>query len=76
MNVTIKPINVTLDTLEILSVNVSLDKSAYITTYVKNDTGMGYTNQLFMDTETYLGWGDDDEYVINWALNQLGLEKK
>jgi hypothetical protein len=75
MNVSIKPVNVSLDTLEIVSVNVNLDKSAYVTTYVKNSTGMGYTNQLFMDTETYLGWSDDDEYVVNWALNELELQK-
>lgn len=75
MNVSIKPISVSLDTMEIVSVNVNLDNSAIVQTYVKNSTGMGYTNQLFMDTETYLGWGSNDEYVVNWALNQLGLTK-
>jgi len=30
---------------------------------------------LIMDQETYANWGTDDEYVIDWALNQLGFTK-
>jgi hypothetical protein len=30
---------------------------------------------LNMDSETYANWGTDDEYVIDWALNELGFTK-
>lgn len=30
---------------------------------------------LSMDQETYAEWGTNDEYPINWALNQLGFTK-
>jgi len=29
--------------------------------------------QLEMDSETYAGWGDDDTYVVNWVMKELGL---
>lgn len=28
---------------------------------------------LTMDETTYQQWGDNDEYVINWACEQLGF---
>jgi hypothetical protein len=30
---------------------------------------------LTMDQETYAQWGTDDEYPVNWALDQLGFIK-
>lgn len=30
---------------------------------------------LFMSTSEYNQWGSDDNYVIDWALNQLNLQK-
>jgi hypothetical protein len=30
---------------------------------------------LTMDQETYAQWGTDDEYPVNWALDQLGFTK-
>lgn len=30
---------------------------------------------LTMDQQTYNNWGDNDEYCINWALNELGFTK-
>ena len=30
---------------------------------------------LFMSTSEYNQWGEDDEYVIDWALQQLGFSK-
>jgi hypothetical protein len=26
-----------------------------------------------MSAETYASWGEDDQYVIDWALNELGF---
>jgi hypothetical protein len=31
---------------------------------------------LNMDSETYANWGTDDEYVIDWALNELEFTKE
>ena len=28
---------------------------------------------LTMDQQTYSGWGENDQYVINWACNELGF---
>ena len=28
-----------------------------------------------MNQETYANWGTDDEFVIDWALNELGFTK-
>jgi hypothetical protein len=28
---------------------------------------------LNMSAETYASWGEDDQYVIDWALNELGF---
>jgi hypothetical protein len=30
---------------------------------------------LYMDDQTYSQWGTDDEYAIDWALQQLGFTK-
>jgi hypothetical protein len=30
---------------------------------------------LTMDQETYAQWGTDDEYPVDWALDQLGFIK-
>ena len=28
---------------------------------------------LFMTSEEYAAWGNDDSYVLNWALSKLGF---
>ena len=28
---------------------------------------------LYMSGADYSGWGDNDQYVVDWTLNQLGL---
>jgi hypothetical protein len=30
---------------------------------------------LTMDSETYAGWGTDDNYPIDWALEELGFTR-
>lgn len=30
---------------------------------------------LYMDDQTYSQWGTNDEYAIDWALQQLGFTK-
>ena len=28
---------------------------------------------LLLDGSNYSAWGEDDQYIVNWSLNQLGL---
>jgi len=72
--VDIVPVVRSLDKLEILDVSVQLDSSARISALVKGD-GLTEGHQLLMDGASYEAWGSDDEYVINWTLEQLGLTK-
>lgn len=30
---------------------------------------------LYMDEQTYSGWSNDDNYAIDWALNEIGLQR-
>jgi hypothetical protein len=30
---------------------------------------------ITMDEETYAGWGTDDNYAIDWALDELGFTR-
>ena len=72
--VNIVPVVRSLDKLEILDVLVQLDNSARISALVKGDE-LTEGHQLLMDDAAYAAWGSDDEYVINWTLEQLGLTK-
>lgn len=73
VSIKIKPITKKLDTLDIVNVSIQLDNSANIGASVRNETGMGEFYSLTMDAETYAGWGDDDTYVVNWVMKELGL---
>jgi hypothetical protein len=76
MKIEIQPIQKQLTFLEIISVNVSLDNSAKIQTLVGNDEGLGLMYSLSMDSETYAEWGNDDNFVITWVCQQLGITRK
>lgn len=73
-NIQIKPITKTLNTLQILSISVQLDKSARISYSIMGDE-LSDGGVLTMDGETYAEWGTNDEYVVNWVLTELGLER-
>ena len=30
---------------------------------------------ITMNSETYSQWNDDDNFVVNWALNELNLQR-
>lgn len=74
-NVSIVPVVKELTKLQILGVNVSLNRDAYLSASLVNDEGVKISYTLYMDTQTYEQWGSDDEFVINWTLDQLGLQK-
>lgn len=68
----IKPVSVKLDTLIIAGISINLDQSAVINVVLEG-VNINQNFSLFMDAETYAGWGDDDQYVINWVMKELGL---
>ncbi len=74
MKIQITPITKQLNYLEIISVNVNLDSSARITAYVSNNENLGQSYSLFMDNETYSNWSNDDQFVMNWVCEQLGVQ--
>lgn len=74
MRIDIKPVTKTLDILDIISTTVMLDNSAVISVVVTNNR-ISEAYSLTMDAATYAGWGSDDEYVVNWVLSELGLER-
>lgn len=74
MKIQITPITKQLNYLEIISVNVNLDNSARVQAFVSNDENLGQNHSLFMDNETYSNWGDDDQFVVNWVCQQLGVQ--
>jgi len=75
MKIQIKPAPRFLTYVEIAAVNVSLDNSALVNGWVSNPELLTENFSLYMDPETYSQWGDDDAFVIDWTLEQLGLER-
>jgi hypothetical protein len=70
----IKPVTKTLDSLLIMSVRVNLDKSAQIVCELTNSIDVSVQYNLTMDTTAYSAWGENDEYVIQWVMTQLGVQ--
>lgn len=73
--VEIKPTSLELTQLDIVSVSVNLNTSASVVAQVSNLDGYGYSQILLMEGTDYADWGDDDEYLVQWTLNQLGLQR-
>jgi len=72
--ISIKPVTKTLDSLLIMSVRVNLDKSAQIVCELTNSIDVSVQYNLTMDTTAYNAWGENDEYVIQWVMTQLGVQ--
>jgi hypothetical protein len=75
MKINIKPVTKTFDKLVISNIQVSLQNDAVLQVYLEGTETDNQIYNLYMDQPTYAGWGDDDEYVVDWTLNQLGLQK-
>jgi hypothetical protein len=75
MNIQIKPAPRFLTTLTIGGINVTLEQNAIVSGSIIGDNGLRENYSLLMDDETYAQWGDDDAFVIDWTLEQLGLER-
>ena len=70
----IKPVNYSLDTLEIINVGVQLDKTAYVNCMVKGEKITNH-HTIELTADEYSSWGTDDNYIIDLILSKLGVEK-
>ena len=73
-SIKIKPVNYSLDTLEIMNIGVQLNKSAYVNCSVKGEKITNHHN-IELTAEEYSAWGNDDNYIVDLILSKLGLEK-
>lgn len=70
----IKPVNYSIDTLEIINVGVELGKFAYVNCIIKGDN-ITINNTIDITEEEYTAWGSDDDYIVDLLLSKLSLEK-
>jgi hypothetical protein len=64
----------TANKIAIFVLRVELFSSANIHVHYLNEQGQNINLQILtMSGEDYLAWGDDDQYVVTWTLNKLGL---
>lgn len=62
--------------IDILSVNLFQSANIQVLRQEQNDAQIGAPVNLVLDGYQYDDWNQDDEYVVNWALEQLGFTKK
>ena len=70
----IKPVNYPVDTLNIISVGIALNKSAYISCVVSGKD-ITINHNIELTPEEYSAWGNDDNYILDLIFSKLGLEK-
>lgn len=64
----------TANKIAIFVLRVELFNSANIHVHYLNEQGQNINLQvLTMSGDDYLAWGDNDQYVVTWTLNKLGL---
>jgi len=61
--------------LQIIGISISLNQDAYVQVSINGSDKTHQPLTLYMDTETYNQWGNDDNFVENWCLQVLGLER-
>ena len=62
--------------VRIIVLNVELNVSANIDVQLLNSEGnIVDVKHLKLEQPDYSLWGTDDEFIVNWSLNQLGLQK-
>jgi hypothetical protein len=72
-SIKIKPVNYSVEKLDIFGISLQLNKTAQISCAVRSETlHIPYTIEL--TEEEYAGWGDDDNYIVELVLSKLGLE--
>ena len=70
----IKPVNYPVDTLNIISVGVALNRIAYISCSLSGKD-ITINHNIELTPEEYSAWGNDDNYIVDLILSKLGLEK-
>jgi hypothetical protein len=66
----------TANKIAIYVLQVELFNSANVHVHFLNEQGQNVNLQvLLMEGADYLAWGDDDQYVVNWTLDKLGLNR-
>lgn len=72
--VKIKPINFSVEELEISSVYVKLDNGANINCRLFSNEVSVY-HMIELTPEEYSAWGSNDEYITDLILSKLKLQK-
>jgi len=70
----IKPVNYTIEILDIFNVSLELNKTAKISCAVRSET-LHIPYNIELTEEEYSAWGNDDNYIVDLILSKLGLEK-
>lgn len=78
MQVNVQPKNIvttrTVNSIEIIETIVQLNTSAKIVVKLLDENGSLINVEVLTISETeYTDWGNDDQYIIDWSLTQLGL---
>jgi hypothetical protein len=64
----------TINSIEITETIVQLNTSAKIVVKLLDENGSLINVEVLTISETeYTNWGNDDQYIIDYALTQLGL---
>lgn len=62
--------------IAIFVLTVQLFNKAIVHVHYLNDQGQNINLQILnMEGADYLAWGEDDQYVVNWTLDKLGLSR-
>jgi hypothetical protein len=63
--------------VRVIVLSVDLGISASIDAQILNSEGVVVeVKHLKLEQPSYSEWGLDDEFVVNWTLQQLGLSKQ
>lgn len=78
MQVNVQPKDIvttrTINSIEIIETKVQLNTSAKIVVKLLDENGSLINVEVLTISETeYTNWGNDDQYIIDYALTQLGL---
>ena len=62
--------------VRVIVLSIDLGVSANIEAQLINPDGLVVeVKSLKLEQPDYSQWGSDDEFVVNWTLQQLGLQK-
>jgi hypothetical protein len=67
------PDTIVYDGISIKRITIDIGKSATIEVQLFSNNHLRDIRSLAMSGEDYLQWGNDDSYVINLAMKELGV---